>query len=243
MMTLPSVEVEVSFVGLIINIEFKPQSVMLILAAGLAAAGSEWLIKSDPQNTTRSFSFEHWVIPSFAAIAIGFVVMRIPGGPQLWIALVLGALLLVAVLNAEFIVAFREDPRRRNIVVALRGLSFLLMTGAFYAIYDTQLRALFTIPFIFAISFLIAWRSFRLEIIEFQIWTWAGLLGLLSAQLALGLHYFPINPLTNSIVLGVLTYVGHGLILTHIESDIFWRHIIEGGVLFLASIVILAAIN
>ena len=242
-MTLPSVEVEVTLVGLIINIEFKPQLVMLILAAGLAAAGSEWLIKSDTRQSTRSLAIEHWVIPSFAAIAIGFVVMRIPSGPQLWIALVMGALLLVAVLNAEFIVAFRADPRRRIIVVALRGLSFLLVTGAFYAIYETQLRALFTIPFIFAIAFMISWRLFRLVIPNFQVWTWAGLLGLLSAQIALGLHYFPINPLTASITIGVLTYIGHGLILTHTERVISWRHVLEAAVIFLASIFIVAALN
>jgi hypothetical protein len=243
MMTLPSVEVEVALLGLIINIEFKPQSVMLILAAGLAAAGSEWLIRSEPRQGARSLAVEHWVIPSFAAIAIGFIVMRIASGPQLWLALILGALLLVAVLNAEFIVAFREDPRRGNIVIALRGLSFLLMTGAFYAIYDTELRALFTIPFIFAIAILISWRLFRLVITDFQVWAWAGLLGLLSAQLGLGLHYYPINPITNSIILGVFTYVGHGLILTHIENVISWRDVIEGTVILASLVFILAAIN
>jgi hypothetical protein len=243
MMTLPSVEAELAVFGLLIHIEFKPQAVMLILAAGFAAAGSEWLINAEEKPSPRKPAVEHWVIPSFAAIAIGFVVMRIPSGPQLLLGLIMGAMILVIVLSAEFIVALEGDPRLNNIAIALGGLSFLLMTGAFYAIYDTGIRAIFAIPLVLAISSIISWRLLRLSFPDLSVWTWAGLVGLLSSQLAIGIHYLPLSPLTNSVLLGVLTYVGYGLILTHLERSITRKHIIESAAIVIISIVLIFVVN
>lgn len=242
-MTLPSVETELALFGLLIHIEFKPQSVMLLLAAGLAAAGSEWLIKGEAHPPSRSPAAEHWLIPSFAAIAIGFIVMRIPNGPPLWLGLVMGASLLVAVLTAEFIVALEGDPRHDNVTIALKGLAFLLMTGSFFAIYDSQLRAFFTIPFVFAISSLISWRLLRLSVPDLPIWTWAALSGLISAQFAIGLHYLPLSPLMTSVLLGVLSYIGDGFILTHMERRITWRDVVESVVIMLISLIVLVSID
>lgn len=242
-MTLPSVEAELALFGLLIHVEFKPQAVMLILAAGLAAAGSEWLIKGDEQPSPRSPAVEHWVIPSFAAIAIGFIVMRIPSGPQLLLGLVMGAIILVVVLSAEFIAALEGDPRLENIAIALGGLAFLLMTGSFFAIYDTQLRAIFAIPFILAISSIISWRLLRLSFPNLPVWTWAALMGLLSAQLAIGLHYLPLSPLMNSVLLGVFTYIGYGLILTHLERSISWKHVFESAVIVIISLFVIFVVE
>ncbi len=240
MMTLPSVEAELALFGLLIKIEFRPQSVMLLLAAALAAAGSEWLIK---RERSQKLTFEHWVIPSFAAIAIGFIVMRIPSGPQLWLGLVMGAILLVAVLTAEFIVSLEGDPRRDNIAIALRGLAFLLLTGSFYAMYEIQLRAIFAIPLMMIMSSLIAWRLFRLAFPDIPLWTWASLLGILSAQLGVGLHYYPLSPLVTSLLLGMVNYVLYGLILTHVEGGISRKHIIEYVAIALISLLVITTLE
>jgi hypothetical protein len=46
MITLPSVETEFALLGLLIKIEFRTQSIMLILVAALAASGVDWLIRN-----------------------------------------------------------------------------------------------------------------------------------------------------------------------------------------------------
>jgi len=227
LMTLPSVEADVALFGLLINLEFKPQTVMLVLAAALAAAGSEWLIKGHTKPVRSNLVIEHWVIPSFAAIAIGVVVIRIPSSPQLWLALVVGAFLLVAVLTAEFIVAYKDDPRYANVALALRGLAFLLLTGSYFAISESQLRAIFAVPLVMIISIVVSWRLFHLAFPNVPKWTWAALLGMLTGQIAIGLHYLPLSPLSTSLLLGIITYQGYQLILAHVTRGIDKSRIIE----------------
>ncbi len=228
MIVLPSVETEITVFGLMVKVEFKTQSIMLILAAALAAAGTDWLIQGHPQKDRTRLDVENWVIPALAAVAIGVIVIRIPESPTLWIGLFLGAILLVAVLSAEFIVYDAHDPRYGNIATILNGLALLLLLASFLTIQVLEVRALFAIPLTFLTTFIVTWRLIKLALPQSRVWTWAVLIGFIVSQLSLGLHYWPISPLRRGFLLGLIAYLTFQGIISHLHPDLDRHsHLIE----------------
>jgi hypothetical protein len=214
MIVLPSAEIETTIFGLLIKLEFRTQFIMLILAAALAAAGTDWLIQGHPHQARTRLNVDSWVIPALAAIAIGVVVIRIPESPALWIGLFLAALLLVAILIAEFIVFEVDDPRFENVATILTALALLLLLSTFLTVQVLEVRALFAIPLIFLASFVVTWRLLKLALPEHRVWIWAVLIGFFVSQLDLGMHYWPISPLRRGFLLGLIAYLSyHGTIL------------------------------
>jgi hypothetical protein len=220
MIILPSVETEVAIFGLLVKIEFKTQSIMLILTAALAAAGTDWLIQGHPKETHSRLAIENWIIPAMAAVAIGVIVIRIPEGPALWIGLLLGAILLVAILTAEFIVFDTQDPRFGNVATVLTSLALLLLLSSFLTIQVLEVRAFFAIPLTFLASFVVAWRLIKLAIPGRRAWTWAVLIGFIVSQLALGLHYWPISPLRRGFLLGLIAYLSYQGTILHLNQEL-----------------------
>jgi hypothetical protein len=230
LVVLPAVETEVEFLGLLIKVEFKTQSMMLVLAAALAAAGTDWLIQGHPERGQERLSTENWVIPAMAALAVGVIVIRIPEGPPFWIGLFLGALLLVAVFTAEFIVSYFPDPRYEIVANLLVGLALLLLTAALITIYSLQIRALFAIPLIFIASLAVSWRLYRLNLPSTKVWPWAIFTSSISSQIAIGLHYWPIQPLRVSLLLGLSFYISYRLIASHLVNEIDRSQILENSI-------------
>ncbi|NIM93704.1 MAG: hypothetical protein GTO18_08335 [Anaerolineales bacterium] len=236
MIELPTVAFEAAILGLLIEVDFETQSLFLILAAALAAAGTNWLIMGHPYSKYVRH-VENWVIPTFAAVAIGVFVIRIPPGPFLWLGVVLGALLLVIVFTAEFIVSFPRDPRYELVAIGLNGLAFLLLAAAFFAIFALQLRAIFAIPLVFVATFLITWRLLRLSYPDVRLWLWALIIAVIAAQIATGLHYLPLVPLRVSLLLGVTVYLSYQFILSHLRRELKLGILVEYIVVGMISLV------
>jgi hypothetical protein len=236
---LPSIETEFYIFGLVISLEFNTRFVMLTLAAALAVAGADWLIRSHPNIEQGQVKPEHWVIPGLAALGAGTILTRIPQGPGLWIGLILTALVLMAVLVAEFIAFNKEDPRFDTAAIGLTALAYLLLIGAIFAVLAIGLRAAFAVPLILMASGAVSWRLLRLSRSMNGALRYSALISAITAQIAWGLHYWPIPPLRGALVLGLIIYLGYGLALTHQEGKIEAARLIEFTIL---AIIALAAI-
>lgn len=227
MIVLPAVEAEIAAFGLLIKFVFRTQSVMLALAAALAGAGTDWLIQIHPLRSRGRRTVENWVIPALAAVALGVIVIRLPEGPVLWIGLLLGALLLIAIFTAEFIVSYADDPRYDWVATSLLALAFLLLSGMLYSIYALELRAIFAVPLVTLASLAITWRLLRLALPERRLESWAILIGFLVAQIALGLHYWPIPPLRLSLMLALFIYLTYQFVQSHLQREFGLRSMLE----------------
>lgn len=234
--TLPAFEAEFAILGLLIRFELNASLVMISLAAALAAAGADWLIHSHPKSVSTKTQPIHWVIPGLAAAATGAVLTRIPDGPGLWIGLVLTAVLLLAVVMAEFVVVDPKDPRFDVASVALSTLAHLLLISTLYAILAADLRAVFSVPLIFLANATVIWRLLHLNQLGDRAGKYAILISLLNAQLAWALHYWPIPPLQSALLLGMLMYLSNGLILLHRKNWIVRGRLVEFGVLFVIAL-------
>lgn len=237
--SLPSIETELYVFGLLIRIEFNTNSIMLSLAAALAVAGSDWLLRAHPKIEVIKPLPEHWVIPGLAAVGAGAILTRIPQGLELWIGLLLTAAVLIAVLFAEFIVLDREDPRFDRAAVALIALAYMLLVGAFFAIETAALRALYSVPLVLLSSAAVSWRLLRLAGMGSSATAYTiGISGLM-AQIAWGLHYWPIQPLRVALILGLTVYLGNGIAMAHIASELDRTRLLElGGLALIAMLAI-----
>ena len=236
MVVLPSVETEIAILGLLVKIVFRTQTIMLILASALAAAGTDWLIQSHPEKDHSRLAVENWVIPAMAAIAVGVIVIRIPEGPSLWIGLLLGAIFLVAVFTAEFIVYDARDPRYVNVATILIGLALLLLLASYLTLQTLEARALFAIPLTFTATFIVTWRLIRLSLPERRIWPWAILVSAIVSQLALGLHYWPIPPLRVGSILGLIAYLCYQFTISHLHREMNRKFLVEISIIGILSL-------
>jgi hypothetical protein len=237
--TLPSIETEFNVLGLLIRLEFNTNSIMLSLAAALAAAGSDWLLRAHPKIEVSKPLPEHWVVPGLAAVGAGAILTRVPQGVVLWIGLLLTAVVLIAVLFAEFIVLDREDPRYDRAALALTSLAYLLLVGALFAIEAMALRAIYSIPLIMLASAAVSWRLQRLAGMGSGATAYTVAISGLTAQIAWGLHYWPIQPLRCALLLGLIVYLGNGIAMAHPTGELDRTRLLElSGVALLALLAI-----
>jgi hypothetical protein len=218
---LPTLQINFALLGLLLGFELNTRFFLLTLAALLAASGSDWLIHTHPTIPAQHITPEAWVIPGLAALGTGVILTQLPFGPALGIGLALTALLLIGVLVAEFIVQDPADPRHDRAALGLTAMAYLLLVGVLFAMRAAGLRALFAIPLTFGACYVVAWRQYRLEDeVEVAIGH-AALFSLLTSQIAWALHYWPMNPLQEALILSLLVYLGcHvGLASTRGELD------------------------
>lgn len=208
---LPAMRLDVSILGIFIEINIDTQFIMLVLAAMLTAAGADWLIRSHPDFHDSGTTARHWIIPGLAALGAGAILTGIPEGPALWVGLPVTSMMLMAILVTEFVVYNPLDTRRRAAGVILAGLSYLLLLGVFFAIQASSLRAAFAVPIGFLASTAVVWRLLNLTQPGKPVLVYAAAVGGCIAELVWALHYWPIPPLQSALFISVAAYAGNSI--------------------------------
>jgi hypothetical protein len=227
---LPSTSLTPTLLGITVRVDLSATALLLILAASLAVAGTDWIIRSHPRAARLRPSFEHWIIPGLAALALGGIVIRLPYGVWFWIGLALSAGLLVAVVQAEFIALDRDDPRFDWAAISLRALAWLLLLGALFGIRVSAPRAILSLPLVFLGVTFVTWRLLRLDEPATSAWVDAVLVGMAASQVDWGLHYWPVSPIRQALLIGLLAYVMVNLILAFRQGRLGKSRLTEIGV-------------
>ncbi|GMR11180.1 MAG: hypothetical protein BMS9Abin28_2007 [Anaerolineae bacterium] len=237
--TLPTLEAELAVLGLIVPVSFDVRVVMLTLAAALAATGALWVLQSHPLARIRSPEFPAGLLPGLAALGMGAALNQLPVSSAWLIGLVFAGGLLVGVLYAEFVVFDERDPRALGAISGLRTLGIVLVVGVAFAALAGGLRAVFSVPAIFAASTIVCWRSLKLEAANRAVLPYSVACGLIASQIAWGLHYWPSRPMQAALVVGLATYVAIGLLVALLHQSLSSRVAYEfAGV----SLVVVAAV-
>jgi hypothetical protein len=225
---LPTIGPELTVAGLIIRFEINTRLIMLTLAAGLAAAGADWLLRSHPRAGSQTRTAEHWILPGLASFGLGAILSQLPEGLGLWLGLPIAALLLDAVLFAEYIVFDPEDRRYDVVALILRTLAYLLLAGSLFAVNGSGVRAFFAVPLTFAAAGLVSWRLMRLESVTIGIaLRYSILIAAVAAQLTWALHYWPIPPLQVALLNGLTVYLSYELIGLVRKAELGKERIVE----------------
>ncbi|MFH1185630.1 MAG: hypothetical protein V1755_11435 [Chloroflexota bacterium] len=210
----PGLTLSIQFPGFYFAYSLTLGTAMTLMAGGLTATGMDWLLQGH-QGLQGRRSIEHWMLPTLTAVIIGIVLDILPSGPAWWIGLVTGAMILVAVVVAEYITVDPGAPLYALASAGLTALSYALFLLFVISLRLGAARLFLVVPAVFIASGLVALRTLHLRLSERWDYPWAFSIGLVCAQVAAGLHYWPLSSLQFGLaVLGplyALTALASGL--------------------------------
>ncbi len=196
----PGFTVSIQLPGFYFSYPFTLGTAMTLMAAGLTASGMLWLLRSHPAIENRT-AFEHWLLPSLTAFILGVFLNSLPGTAVWWVAFVVGSGILIAVFLAEYVAVDPGAPTYALASAGLIALSYTLFLLFVIALRISGVRLFLSVPAIFLAAGLVALRTLHLRLSGRWEFPWAIGTGLVSAQLAAGLHYWPLTPLQAGLVL------------------------------------------
>lgn len=173
---------------------------MTLMAAGLTATGMDWLLRSHPSFSGRP-ALEHRMLPTLTAFIIGTLLDILPSGTAWWIGFAASATILVSVLVAEYISVDSGAPFYSLASAGLIALAYALFLLFVIALRLGGARLFLTLPSIFVAATLVAVRTLHLRQSGQWEFPWAAGIGLISAELAAGLHYWPLSSLQFGLIL------------------------------------------
>jgi hypothetical protein len=208
--TIPVWGAAFGFAGIRITLQVDFKTVVSIIVALLAAAGSNWLLKDHPSFINSGWSWsrnpQHWILPALTAWVIGVPLNNLAGGPGWWIVFGMGSILLVLVFTAEYSLANPADVRQPAAMVGLTALSFSLYLLLAIALRSAGLRLYLILPALVAAAFLVCLRTLYLRLRGRWLLNWAAVIAIVIGQITIGLHYLPLSPVRFGLILLGPTY-------------------------------------
>ncbi|HEX2698478.1 MAG TPA: hypothetical protein VHM28_12280 [Anaerolineales bacterium] len=174
---------------------------MTLMAAGLTATGMDWLLRNHPSIQEGQRTIEHWLLPALTAFIVGVVLDILPNGLLWWVGFVFGTGILVSVFLAEYVAVDPGAPAYALASAGLIALSYALFLLFVIALRLAGARLFLTVPAIFLAAGLVTLRTLHLRLSARWEFPWATGVGLVSAQLAAGLHYWPVSSLQYGLIL------------------------------------------
>ena len=166
---------------------------MTLLAAGLTAAGMDWLTRDHPALGEKS-NREHLLLPTLTTFVMGAPLALLANSSAWWVGFALGAVLIIAVCMAEYITI---DPSSSYYALARAGLTavayalFLILAAS---LRFSGARMFLMAPALFLAAGLISLRILHLDGTDRWDFPWAFGIGLVCAQIGAGLHYWTLSP-------------------------------------------------
>jgi len=200
----PTRSLDLQLPGFLLTINFNFMTIISVVAAVLAAIGSDWLTSAHPE-LGRARRFHHWLIPAFTALVISVPLNNLQVSPSWWAVLAMGGLLLTGVLIAEFISVDPLDLRFPIARVSLSAMSYALFLVLLIAVRGSGLRLYSVLLAILPTVAVVTAKTLHLRLGGWQL-AWTGGVSLVVVQLATGLFYLPLKPLQFGLILLGITY-------------------------------------
>jgi hypothetical protein len=223
---LPGLDLAVQLPGLYLAVQVNVQAVVALIVAGLTAAGMDWLLREHPALRRRRTA-EHWLLPALTSMAIGLPLFQLPLSPMWWAGFALGGGLLLLVLVAEYIAVDASDARQAPAAAILTAVSFALYLVLASGLSFANLRLFLLLPALTLASGLVSLRTLRLRLPDRWPFMEAGMVALISVQIAAALHYWPLTPVAFGLALLGPAYALTNLLGNLAESEPLRQAIVE----------------
>jgi hypothetical protein len=213
--------------------ELLGQGQVWALALGLVIVAAPALL-GYLRGTAELPRFEHYIPVALGATTLAGLSLLVP---ELW-----KYLFLTATFGAGFIIAARldylrlRDEEKRGHVVLQEAILILSVAGAYLVIVSLQVNAILQLIWIFAITFMASYRSFRIngspiaprrafifalfvaQVVTFLAWAIA----------ALGI-YLVVNEGPKAVMLLLAWYINRGLVRHTVEESFTRNVVVEYG--------------
>ena len=189
----------------IFNLNFDFGTLVSILVALLAAIGVDWLIQTHPNKEGQTL-VRHGMVPALTAWLIGVPLSLLEVGLEWWVVVGLGGILLTFVFVAEYLVVDSKSNAHLPASLGLTAISFALYLVLAITLQAAGVRLFLLLPALVITLFFLISRSLYLRTSGDWNWFWSAGIAFFVGQLALGLHYLPIQPLTFGLILVSVSY-------------------------------------
>ena len=202
---LPEKSLSIQLPGFLFEAKINFFTIVSILVAGLAAAGSNWLISGHPLPGAEG-RWQHWILPALTALVIGVPLNELQVSAAWWIVFGMGGLLFVGVLVSEYISVDPLDMRFSLASVALTVVSLALFLILAITVRGAGLRLYVVLSAIVPAIALLSARTLHLRLMGKWLLAWAGGIALIIGQLTVCLFYLPLKPLQFGIIWLAIAY-------------------------------------
>jgi hypothetical protein len=185
--------------GILVSIHINVQTIIPLLVAGIMAAGTSWLMSDHPVlkgETSPRPGLEHWLLPAVVAWVIGIPLSQSPVGYQWMLGLFITGWLLVLILTAEYIAIDPEDLRQPIAEAGLTAVSFAAYLVLAIALRAAETRLYLILPALALTAGVISLRTWHLRLGGEWLLIEAGLVVVITGQIAAALHYWPLPPVS-----------------------------------------------
>lgn len=202
---LPEQSLSLQLPGFLFVLQVNFFTIVSVLVAAMAAAGSEWIISGHPRIDQEKH-WQHWLLPAFTAIVIGVPLNELPVSGPWWIVFGLGALLLVSILVAEYISVDPTDTRFQFAAMGLNVVSLGLFLILAIALRGAGFRLYVVLPPIVLATLLLCARNLRLRLYDRFPVAWISGITLILGQMTVCLFYLPVKPIQFGMILLALVF-------------------------------------
>ena len=230
---LPTRSATIDFLGSALSITLSADSLLLVLMPVLTCAGVDWVLRDHPDVRAGEipYLFPFWIAPGFAALAVAWLLTRIPTWP-LWVGvLLLGIVAIATLVFAEYV---GLSPYARGYAVArllLTGVSYAIAFGLFALIYSSRERSVISATLSALVAFGLALDLMAPHIIGLSTAaTFSLVVGLVVGESTWALNYWNISNWSAGVLLLAVLYVMTGLAQQYFQDRLTRSVLMEFGV-------------
>lgn len=198
---LPEMKLNLNIFGAIWEFSFDLKTYISILVPAFAGVGAYWLTSTHPAHTQDLYPLQHCILPTLTAWVIGLPLTQLSEGAERWVVFAMGGALLIVVLTAEYIVVDIKSEQHLLASGLLKALSLAMFFFVVVVIRMSGLRLYLFLPAIVLTAFFILLRIFYLQTGGKWMLSWSFVITFIIAQIALGLHYLPVSPISFGLIL------------------------------------------
>lgn len=192
--TLPELIINFNLLGVYLTFTINVYTLVSLLVIIIAALGTIWLLNDHPLTVKHNIN-QHIFIPTITAWVIGFPIIQLSFSSAWMISFMVGGVLLVMVIIAEYLTLNPEDQYQPIASTVLSVVSYAILLILAITFHNLGTRLILVIPTIFVVSYLICIRNFnlRLHLLKTNLESLA--VTLITCQITAALHYWPLSPL------------------------------------------------
>ena len=244
LLEIPTTVVTFRALGSPISLLFSVGSLMALLVAVAAAAGTESIIRLHPRYATRRWGFvwAYWALPMAISIITVVILPQVPTQLlQVTVMLAAGALLAVALYSLYATVVPGQTGYRRA-RLTLDALSYSAALLLFLFVYQTRTRSLLSGTLVAMTATLLAIEILRSSTPRTSLVLIYGVVvGLLLGEITWALNYWPLLPgLTGGLLLLLSFYLAVGIALQNLQGRLSRRVLLEFAAFAAVALVLIA---
>jgi hypothetical protein len=231
-----------SVLGSALDIQFTLAGLVTLLAAGLACAGIDLLIRVHPRvrSGQAGSTFVFCILPALTVIAAAQWLAH-AGGSAAWVAeLIASGVAVWVIVQAEYATIDLDGPSAGRARLVLNVFAYLLAFGLFALIWETRARSLLTATLASLTAFLISVDLMRASRVAMRrVLLYSAIVALIIGECAWALNYWRTTSANAGLALVLIFYAVSGAALQHLFGKLTRRVALEFGVVIAAALILL----